>query len=102
MKENFTPVKDKNFSGQEWGVENIMNNTVASSSDVKSVCKLMTNIILKPVFLSFGICIYLFRPIIIHMIADSSFIIPFRQVTLFMEPTNTIYTDKFIKLLYML
>jgi len=44
------------------------------------------------------ICIYLFRPIIIHMIADSSFIIPFRQVTLFTEPTHTIYADKFIKL----
>jgi len=36
------------------------------------------------------------------MIADSSFIIPFRQVTLFMEPTHTIYTDKFIKFLYKL
>jgi hypothetical protein len=36
------------------------------------------------------------------MIADSSFIIPFRQVTLFTEPTHTIYTDKFIKFLYTL
>jgi len=48
------------------------------------------------------ICIYLFRPVIIHMITDSSFIIPFRQVTLFTEPTHTIYTDKFIKFLYTL
>jgi len=45
---------------------------------------------------------YLFHPIIIHMIADLSFIIPFRQVTLFMEPTHAIYTDKFIKFLYTL
>jgi len=36
------------------------------------------------------------------MIADSSFIIPFRQVTLFMEPTHTIYIDKVIKFLYTL
>jgi hypothetical protein len=46
--------------------------------------------------------IYLFRRIIIHMIADLSFIIPFRQVTLFTEPTHTIYKDKFIKFLYTL
>jgi len=36
------------------------------------------------------------------MIADLSFIIPFRQVTLFTGPALTIYTDKFIKFLYTL
>ena len=53
-------------------------------------------------FIIFCICIYLFGPIIIHMIADWPFIIPFRLVTLFTEPTHTIYTDKFIKFLYTL
>jgi len=36
------------------------------------------------------------------MIADLPFIILFRQVTLFTEPTHTIYIDKFIKFLYTL